>query len=130
MNKHGLRIISTFLVLNMVLFTSGCSLFAAKMQPLTVTTSENDADIYINGNLEGKGVVQTIVPRNRNVAILAKKEGFNVALRTIGTTVSTTGTLDIIGGCLILIPFFGLLGPGFYMLDTDNVTLLMNEKKD
>jgi len=100
------------------------------MQPITIVTSEEDAKIYVNGNLEGIGIVQALVPRNRNVAILAKKKGYHVAVKTIGTTVSRTGTLDIIGGCFLLIPFFGLLAPGFYMLDTDNVALLMYEKED
>ena len=129
MGKNCSRIISIVLIFNLILVTSGCSLFAPRTQLLTVTISEDDAKIYINGNLEGQGIVQTVVPRNRDVGILVKKEGYETMSKTIGTTISGIGTIDMIFGWLI-IPLFGLLGPGFHKLETDNLTLLMHEEKD
>ena len=130
MNKNISKTIAVFVIINFITFTLGCSLFAPRTQPITVMTSEEDAEIFINGNLEGVGVVQTVVPRDHECAILAKKEGYHYAVKTIGTTISRIGTLDIVGGCIILFPFFGMLAPGFYELDTDNVMLLMSEDDD
>jgi hypothetical protein len=59
---------------------------------------------------------------------MAKKEGWIPVTRNIGTTMSTTGILDLIGGCIILIPFFGLLFPGAHELDENNVSLLMERE--
>jgi len=76
----------------------------------------------------GSGHVTTRVPRNENLSVMAKKEGWIPVTRNIGTTMSTTGTLDLIGGCIILIPFFGLLFPGAHELDENNVSLLMERE--
>ena len=65
------------------------------------------------------------VKRNQNASIMAKKEGFITVQRSIGKTLNTTGILDIIGGVLILLPLFGLLAPGAYSLDEENISISM-----
>jgi len=110
------------------IFTS-CSMFAPSTQQVTVTASERDAQIFINGNLMGTGVASSSVRRNQDVSIMAKKDGYYPATRTIEPTLSTAGVLDIIGGCIWLIPFFGLLASGSHKLDTNNITILMSPTK-
>jgi hypothetical protein len=129
-NQRAFRIISIFLILDVVASTLGCSFFVPKMQTITIVASERDAAIFVNGNLEGMGTVQALLPRNRDVTILAKKEGYHTAEEIISSTTSTIGYLDIIGGFIMFIPYFGMFAPGFYKLETDNVTLLMQKEKD
>lgn len=123
------KLISCLLVIAMSVSCSGCSIFAPKMQNVSVSTSEPDAEIFVNGNLMGTGVATARVRRNEDVAILAKKDGFYPAVRTIEPTLSTTGILDIIGGSIILLPFFGLMAAGAHKLDTSNVVLVMSREK-
>lgn len=108
---------------------TGCSMFAPSTQQVTVTSSERDAQIFINGNMMGTGVASSSVKTNQDVSIMAKKDGFYPATRTIEPTLSTAGILDIIGGCIWLIPFFGLLASGSHKLDTNNITILMSPAK-
>ncbi len=117
------KIESLFLIL--CLAFSGCSAFRSSTQTLSVTTDQSDAEIYINGTMAGQGTATMPVKRNQNVQVLAKKSGYIPVSRSIGKSLNTTGILDIIGGVLILIPLFGLLAPGAYSLDEENVTIMM-----
>ena len=119
------RTISLALVASLLLSLSGCSAFKSGTQPINVVVSEPDADVYINGQYMGDGQITTRVPRNENLSVMAKKEGCIPVTRNIGTTMSTTGILDLIGGCFILVPFFGLLFPGAHELDENNISLVM-----
>lgn len=107
---------------------SGCSFFVPSHDVVSVITSEEDAQIFINGNLVGRGTAQASVKKNRSVSIMAKKEGFYPATRVIGTMISPTGALDIIGGILILVPFAGLMAPGAWKLEENNISLVLMQK--
>lgn len=107
----------------------GCSAFTGSRQHFSVTTPERDAQIYVNGEFAGTGTAKVTVPRNQNVSVLVKKDGCYPATREVGTKMSSTGIADIIGGCIILIPFIGLLFPGSHQLDQDNVAIVL-EKAD
>ena len=103
---------------------SGCSLFVpSSYQPVAITTSDPTAQIYVDGNPVGVGTATTELKRNEGHAILAKTPDGRASTGVVGTRVSTTGILDIIGGCIILLPFLGALSPGFYTLDTDHVAI-------
>jgi hypothetical protein len=123
------RFVSLLLVLTFMTLQSGCSLFVPSHETVMVTTSEADADIFINGNFAGKGTVTSSVKRNANVSIMAKKEGFQPATRSISKTLSTTGLVDVVGGFIFLIPFVGLMAPGAWDLSEQNISIMMYEKK-
>ena len=92
--------------------------------------SEPDAQIYVNGQLIGLGSVETRVKKNQSVSVMAKKEGFYPVSREIDTTISSIGILDIVGGCIFLIPFIGLAAPGAHELDQSSVSLTMQKVKE
>ncbi len=115
--------LSSILIVTVCFFQSGCSLVAPGRTNLTVTSTEPDAEIFINGQFAGKGTGSMDVPTNQSATVMAKKDGFFPANQTINTRISTTGILDIVGGCLFLIPFFGLLGAGSSRLETNSVNL-------
>ena len=66
---------SVSLIISVISLQMGCSMFRSGRQRFSVTTSEPDAQIFVNGELLGVGNVTTSVPRNESVAVLAKKEG-------------------------------------------------------
>jgi len=117
------RFISMILAVSIVFLQSGCSAFRSGTQRITVAASEQDAKIYVNGSYVGEGTAMTRVPRDESVSIMAKKEGYLPETRQIGTKMSFTGVLDIIGGCIILVPFFGLLFPGSHELEQVNISI-------
>lgn len=120
---RALKLISWLLIVSLV--TPGCSAFRSSTQMLSVTTDQTDADIYVNGVMAGKGTATLPVKRNQNVQIMAKKPGYVTVQRSVGKSMNVTGVLDIVGGVLILLPLFGLLAPGAYSLDEENVSIMM-----
>lgn len=111
-----------FLLLALLSFLlhQGCSLFVPSHQTLMVSASEPDAEIVVDGGLVGRGAVSVSLKRNVSHSIVARL-GDRTGHAGVGTTISTTGVLDIIGGCLFLLPFLGILGPGFHSLERDVV---------
>ncbi len=122
------KLISLFLVGAIILSQTGCSTLRSGTQRLNVVVSEPDAKIFVNGEYAGKGKITTRVPRNENVSIMARKDGYLPAIRNIGTKMSFTGILDIIGGCIILVPLFGLLFPGAHELEQNNVSMILEKE--
>ncbi len=106
-----------------------CSFFGSSTQNFSVSSSEADAEIYINGDLVGQGNIQTRIDRGEGVSVLVRKKGFYPASRDVRTTLSSTGIVDMIGGCIILLPFFGLMSDGAWELEQPNITILLEEKK-
>lgn len=121
------RVILVVLIVSIASVQSGCSMVVPGKQRFSVTASESDAKIYVNGDYAGKGNVQTRVPRNRDVSVLVKKEGYLPVSKSIGTDFSITGILDIVGGCIILIPWLGLLFPGARSLEQTNVAVVLEK---
>ena len=121
-------ICSVSLIISLLFLELGCSMVAGTRQPFSVTASEPDAKIYINGEFIGTGNVQTTVPRARSTSVMVKKEGYYPTTRDIGTKMSSLGILDIIGGCIWLVPFIGLAFPGSHELDQSNVSLVLDKE--
>ncbi len=97
-----------------------CSLFVTSRQAVAVTASDPNADIYLDGQYIGTGSATAEVERDKSHSFKAKL-GDRSAVATVGTKISTTGVLDIIGGILWLVPLIGLLGPGFWSLESTTV---------
>ncbi len=102
---------------------SSCSLFVSSTEPVVINASDPSAQISVDGAPVGIGTVTQDLKRNRGHAVMAKTSDNRAGTATIGTKISTTGVLDIVGGCLILVPFLGVMSPGFWSLDTDQVAI-------
>lgn len=129
MNNIMKSSLSMSLIVSIVFLQSGCSMVVPGKQRFNVVCSEPDAKIYVNGEFVGTGNVQTRVPRNNSVSVMVKKDGYYPATRDIGTEMSMTGILDIVGGCIFLLPFIGLAFPGARSLDQNSVSLVMDKEK-
>lgn len=116
--------ISRFLVavLSACIPLTGCSLMVPSQQAVAITASEPDAQIIVDGNHVGTGSASVMLQRNRAHTVVARL-GDRSGATSIGTKISTTGVLDIIGGILFLVPLIGLAGPGFWSLDPDSVAV-------
>jgi PEGA domain len=112
-----------------VVAASGCSLFTGKTQNVSVTSDPPGAKVTINGGLVGASPVVYNVKRSEPVSVMVSKEGYDTATRSIEPSISTTGIVDIIGGCVWLFPFFGLLAPGAYTLENPNVSVVLSPKE-
>lgn len=110
-----------------LLMLQGCSMFAGSTQRFSVNTSEPDAQIFINGEFAGTGSVTREVKRDQTVSVMAKKDGYYPVTRDVGIQMSSTGVLDIVGGCIFLLPFIGLAFPGSHSLNMDSVSLVMEK---
>ena len=107
---------------------SGCSLFSPHYEDITVYSSEPDAEIFINGELIGKGVGTNSVPRDKDITVMAKLPGYNPAAEQIRTRFSTTGAIDMVGGLFLLLPFLGALSPGFWQHEQTQISLAMTKE--
>jgi hypothetical protein len=116
------------LVVSIAMIQTGCSMVAPSKQKFSVSATEPDAKVYINGEYVGSGNVQTRVNRNQSISIMVKKDGYYPATREIGTQMSMTGILDIIGGCIFILPFIGLAFPGARELDQSNISIILDKQ--
>ena len=122
-------VVSIMLVVSIAVLQSGCSMVVPGKQRFSVTASQPDAKIYVNGEYMGQGNIQTRVKRNNDVSVLVTKEGYIPVSRSIGTDFSITGILDIVFGYILLVPLIGLFFPGCRQLEQTNVAVTL-EKED
>lgn len=109
----------------MLLWTCSCSVFRSSTQQLNITAYPPEAKVMVNGlPVQPPAVVN--VKRDRNVMIQCNQKGYYPWSYTVGYHLNTTGVLDIIGLVLILVPGIGLLAPGAWSLDQDNINIVMN----
>jgi hypothetical protein len=107
-----------------LLCLQSCSLFVPSQQSLVVTATDPEAELYVDGVMIGTGTASAEVRRNKSHSIVARV-GNRTGVATVGSTISVTGVLDIVGGVFFLFPFLGIAGPGFFSLDTDTVTVVV-----
>lgn len=107
----------------------GCSLLAPHTQSLSARCSESDATLFIGGDkFVGSGTAT--VKRNKHVNIMCTKQGFKSANYESTTTFSGTGLADAAGGIAILLPAIGLLSPGAWRHQSDNVNVIMEREAE
>lgn len=119
--KRNSRVVGVVASVSLFL-TSSCSLFSSGTQHMTIQPSDPRAEIFVDGAPVGKGTVSVPMKKKRSHTVMAKC-GDSTGVAHIDRSISTTGVLDIVGGVLILVPFLGVLGPGFYELEPEHVVV-------
>ena len=111
------RSCSAFILLALL---SGCiSIFNNHEQKFTVTCTEQDAIIFINGEKHANPVTVSL-PRNQDVNVKVEKEGFTPFTTTIPSQLSGFGIGDVISAMFFIVPVTGLLTPGAWeLVETD-----------
>ena len=113
----------------LVLAIAGCSVFAPQNQTITISGEPASAAVMVNGNHVTVPATM-LVKRNQNINIVVSKKGYRTHMMSGGFSLSTFGILDIIGGCIFLVPFVGLLTPGAYTLDQDHFHFVLSPEEN
>lgn len=79
------------------------------MQTLTISSDPPGARVLVNGESVGTAPLRVQVRRSEDVLIEVRKAGYQTGCRTSHRSLSTLGIIDVVGGSIILFPFFGLL---------------------
>jgi hypothetical protein len=79
------------------------------MQTITVSSEPMGANVIVNGEHAGHTPLRYQVRRSEDLLIEIRRAGYQAEYRNGHRTLSTLGILDVIGGAIILVPFFGLL---------------------
>jgi hypothetical protein len=109
---------------------SGCSFFAPSMQTIHVTSSPGGAKVVAGGSPVGQTPVQFEAHRGENLLIEVQKSGYQTQYRTSSRTLSTIGTLDVVGGFFLLVPLFGLLSSGAWKHDPGQYGFILDPEKE
>jgi hypothetical protein len=104
----------------------GCSAFVPHTQRVVITPSHPDATVSVDGEVVGKGRQVMKLRRDERHRVIAEYRGRQGA-EAINKKISGTGVLDIIGGCLFLVPLIGIITPGFWDLEPTEVNVIIPE---
>ncbi|MCC7259358.1 MAG: hypothetical protein IT486_13410 [Gammaproteobacteria bacterium] len=105
-----------------VVSIGGCSLGAARSEAINIIPSHPGAEVYVDGNLIGKGTQTPTLSRGQAHSVMVKC-GDSAGTGMIDRKISGTGIADIVGGLIILLPFFGLMSDGAYDLVPNTLTV-------
>ena len=103
--------------------TPGCSVFAPASQSVVLQSNDPAATLYADGRPVGTGSATVRLRKNRSHTFRAESPDGRSATAHVGSTISTVGVVDVVGGVLFLVPFAGALAPGFWVLDNDRFYL-------
>ena len=81
------------------------------------------------GQPVGQTPVQFEAHRGDNLLIEVQKAGYQTQYRTTSRTLSSIGTLDVVGGFVFLLPLFGLLSSGAWKHDPDKYGIILEAEK-
>ena len=93
-------------------------------QTITILASDPAAEISVDGRPVGRGTAVVNLPRKRSHTVVAQVDE-RAASATIDRRVSTIGMLDLVGGFVLLVPWIGVLAPGFWTLDPESVIVTL-----
>ncbi|HLL89553.1 MAG TPA: PEGA domain-containing protein [Tepidisphaeraceae bacterium] len=108
-----------------MIVSTGCSAFQPPKQAVLINTPTPGAEISVDGNPVGRSPVSVELDRNKQHAIIARY-GEKTGTANVGTKISGTGILDIIGTFIFIIPAIGIFTPGFHELESTNVAVPLN----
>jgi len=120
--QDSVRALLSLLLIPLLLLSSACSLFAPPSQSINIVPSNPNASVFVDGNLVGKGPQSVRLSKSDTHSVMAKC-GNSAGTGMVDRELSTTGILDIIGGCLLLVPFIGLVAPGSHELSPSTLSV-------
>ena len=98
---------------------TGCSLFGPRMQTLTISSDPTGAQVLINTDNVGNTPLRHQVHRGEDVLIEARATGYQTGYRKTNRTLSTLGLVDLLAGCVFVVPFLGLLSSAAWQHEPD-----------
>lgn len=120
------RLVCLLTLITFSVQVTGCSLFASGRQTISVASEPSGADVTINGERAGRTPLQYSIPRKDEASILLSKDGYEPATRHTSRSLSGVGIVDVIFGCFLLVPLFGLMGGGAYVQEPANMAVTLS----
>ena len=117
---NGKQILKSVTALCISVNTIGCSCFVPWNQDFVVAGTPNDAEIVIRGEGSKRAGEAYLLRRNRSYAGEIRRDGYETEQFYVSPEVSVWGGLDIVGGCVVIVPFIGLCFPGSHTLSKDH----------
>jgi tetratricopeptide (TPR) repeat protein len=112
--------------LALVILLTGCSTFKPSTQTVSFTCEQKDVVLVVSG--QRHNCPTTIeIPRNREFAVQAYKDGYMPYQRTISYHMNESAMLDTIGTAIFLAPVIGLMTPGSRDLDETNIHIILSQ---
>lgn len=127
--KHLWTVCQRMILILVVVSFSGCSIFAPSMQTLQVSSSPEGATVLAGGKPVGQTPVQFEAHRGKDLQIEVQKPGYKNQFRTTSRTLSSIGTVDVIGGFIILLPLLGLMSSGAWKHDPESYGFVLEPEK-
>ena len=124
------RVVASMVLVTFTTYLASCSFFVSGQQIISVSSDPDNAKVVINGNFAGATPLQYSIDRKQESMISISKEGYRAANRSTSRKLSTTGILDIIGGCFLLLPFLGLISSGAWEQEPSNIGVSLMPVED
>ena len=124
--KVSLRLISLAVV---SCYLAGCSLFGPRSESIGVSSDPPGARVIASGKPVGTTPLHFEAQRGDNLLIEVQKLGYQTQYRTLSRKMGTLGILDIVGGAIWLIPFFGLLSSAAYEHDPAEIGITLEPEQ-
>ena len=122
-------LLQTLVVVAFGVSQTACSILASRTEQLSVASDPAGARVTMNGMYIGVTPLVYNVRRNDPVSVLVSKDGYEGVTRYVDTGLSGVGIVDTIGGVVFLLPFFGLMAPGAWNLDTPHISVTLPPAK-
>ena len=107
---------------------TGCSFVAPKTQTFSVMAEPATAKISLDGRTISSGR-SLEVERGKDLTVLVTAPGFYPESRRIGRTLSKSGIIDGIAGCIFLFPWLGLISDGAWELEKDHLYVELQKRE-
>ncbi|MCQ2378317.1 MAG: PEGA domain-containing protein [Victivallaceae bacterium] len=108
---------------------AGCSLFAPKSETVTVNSIPQGADVWVGGKCF-RTPCAVELPCGENASLSIRKEGYHPYNKRLFVTLGSCGMMDVIGGCICLVPFIGLASNnGSHTFEEHAVVAVLVEKE-
>ena len=101
---------------------TACSAFVSSYQTVTIRSLPEQAEISVDGQKVGTGMVQVELERDHAHLVEVELGGKKTA-RVIDHGWSTVGTLDALGSIVLLFPGIGLLFSGARSLEPSDLVI-------
>lgn len=110
-------------------YLAGCSLFGPRSESIGVSSDPPGARVIASGKPVGTTPLQFEAQRGDNLLIEVQKSGYQTQYRTLSRKMGTLGILDIVGGAIWLVPFFGLLSSAAYEHDPAEIGITLEPER-
>lgn len=91
--------------------------FTGARQSVTITASDPEAEIWVDGEKKGRGPITVRLSRKSTHRIDAALPDGRNGNAWLHSSTSTFGVIDTIFGSVLILPLFGLLFPGAWTLE-------------